>query len=71
MDRDQSSHLYHEHPRPIVWRMRSVLCRMAWRSSWQQSVTLWQFTLLTFLPRQYYRNVQTQQWFKQRLKANA
>ena len=55
-------------PKSVMWRMRRTLCRMAWRSSWSQGWTVLQYMLMTFLPRPYYRNVTTQQWFKQRLK---
>jgi len=54
-------------PKEVRSSMRKTLWKMARKSSWKQAGTIVLYLLFTFLPRRFYRNVNTQRWFKDRL----
>lgn len=54
-------------PKEVRSSMRKTLWKMARKSSWKQAGTIVLYLLFTFLPRRFYRNVNTQHWFKERL----
>lgn len=54
-------------PKEVLPKARKTLMKMAWKSSFAMSLPIFLYALMTYLPRKWYRNVETQHWFKQRL----
>jgi len=54
-------------PKDVLPKARKVLLKMAWKAPWFMKFPLSLYALMTFLPRNWYRNVNTQGWFKKRL----
>lgn len=54
-------------PKAIMPKMRKALLNMAWKAPLYLSFPLGLYALMTYCPRNWYRNTNTQQWFKRRL----
>lgn len=54
-------------PKAIMPKMRRTLLKMAWKAPLTLMFPLGLYALMTFLPRNWYRNIDTQNWFKRRL----
>lgn len=54
-------------PKAIMPKMRKALLKMAWKAPLSLLFPLGLYALMTYCPRNWYRNTSTQQWFKRRL----
>lgn len=57
-------------PREILPKARNILLKMAWKAPLSLMLPLGLYALMTFLPRNWYRNTSAQQWFKRRIEKN-
>lgn len=55
-------------PKEILPKARKTLLKMAWKAPLALMFPVGLYALMTFLPRNWYRNTNTQQWFKRRIE---
>lgn len=56
-------------PKEVMPKARRTLLKMACKAPWGLMCPIFLYAMMLFLPRNWYRNVSTQHWFKQRLGA--
>jgi len=54
-------------PKTVLPKARRTLMQLVLKAPFSLKGSLLLYTLMTFLPRNWYRNAKTQRWFKQRL----